>query len=70
MRIDVTSPEGNTLTALGIATKLLKESGASKDAIVMLRRSVLGAKDHHSARRAITRATHGAIQFFDPREED
>lgn len=70
MRIDITSPDGNTLAALGIATNLLKCSGASKDAIAILRQSVLGARDVHAARRAITRATKGGITFYDPREEE
>ena len=70
MEIDVTSPEGNTLAALGIATRMMRKAGASSQVITALRMSVMGAPNPHAARRAITRATNGAITFVDPREED
>lgn len=68
MKIDVTSPEGNTLVALGIATRALRRTGASDDDIGKLRHDVMKAVSANEARALIEEATHGAIEFFDPRE--
>jgi hypothetical protein len=70
MRIDVTGPEGNTLTALSLATRLLKKVDAPSEEIDRLRKAVMGADSAASARAIIEDATNGAITFYDPREGD
>src|SRR5690606_34445563 len=64
MKIDVSRPEGNTLTALGIATNLLRDAGRSKEDIEALTRAVFSAKSAKEARDAITEATYGSIEFY------
>jgi hypothetical protein len=68
MRIDVTGPEGNTLTALSIATRLMREASRDKADIDALRKAVMGAESAKAARAAITKATFDSITFYDPRE--
>jgi hypothetical protein len=68
MEIDITSPDGNTLVALGHATRLLKAAGADKAEIDGLRKDVMGASSYSEARMLITTATNGAITFYDPDE--
>jgi hypothetical protein len=70
MIIDLTAPEGNTLSALGIATRMLKAVDAPKEEIDALCKAVFAAKSPEEARAAITDATNGAITFHDPREDD
>ena len=67
MVIDITTPDGNTLVALNIATRMLKKVGADKDEIASLQRAVFSADSAVAARNAITQATNGAITFYDPR---
>lgn len=50
MKIDVTSPEGNTLVALGIATRALRRAGASDDDIGKLRHDVMKAVSANDGR--------------------
>lgn len=68
MRIDITSSEGNTLVALGYATRLLKQVGRTDDAKELT--SKVFASDAEGARALITEYTNGSIEFFDPREDD
>lgn len=70
MRIDVTSPQGNTLAALGIATHLMRQAQRDAADIDALRNAVMSAKSAKEARAAITEATYGSIEFYDPRDED
>lgn len=69
MRIDITAPEGNTVAALGIATNLMRQARRDAAEIVALRKAVMGAKSAAEARDAITKATYGSIEFYDPRED-
>lgn len=68
MRIDITSPDGNTLVALSHATRLLKQVGRADDAKELT--SKVFASDAKKARELITEYTNGSIEFFDPREGD
>lgn len=70
MRIDITSQDGNTLAALGIATRMLKAVDAPKEEIDALRKAVFRAKSAEEARIEITLATNGAVEFYDPREDE
>lgn len=70
MRIDVTAPEGNTLAALGIAVHLMREADRDKADIDALTAAVFRAKSPEEARQAITDATFGSIEFFDPRKDE
>lgn len=70
MRIDITAPEGNTLTALGIATRLMRQAQRDAAEIVALRKAVMEANSAKDARAAITEATCGCIEFYDPREDE
>lgn len=77
MRIDITSPDGNTLAALGIATNLMRQAHRDVADIVALRKAVMSAKSAKEARAAITEATFGcvefydgSIEFYDPSEDD
>lgn len=70
MIIDLTSPEGKTFSALGIAMRMLKAVDASQEEIDALRKAVFSAKSPEEARAAITDATNGAITFRDPREDE
>jgi hypothetical protein len=69
IEIDITSPEGNTLAALAIAGRVLKQLGRAGD-IVPLRNRVFAAESAKQAREAITVATNGLVTFIDPREEE
>lgn len=70
MKIDVTSPNGNTVAALSIATRILRQVGADKEEIDALTREVMTAKSVEEARMLITTATNGAIEFFVPDEDE
>ena len=70
MRIDITSPEGNTFVALGIATRLMREASRDKADIDALCHAVMGADSAKAAQDAITKATFDCIEFYDPREDD
>lgn len=70
MKIDIRSPDGNTMAALGIATKLLKAVGAEEQKISSLRLAVFDANNAAEARLAIAAATNGAIEFYDSNEEE
>lgn len=65
MRIDIRSSDGNTMTALGHARRLLKAVGANSDELDALTTAVFNAESAHQARLAITCATNGAIEFYD-----
>lgn len=69
MRIDIASPQGNTLFALGIATRLLKEAGATKERIDSLTREVFDARSAVEAREHITKATNGSITFYNSQQK-
>lgn len=69
MRIDVTSSDGNTLVALGYATRLLRQVG-NASAASELTAKVFAAGSPDEARQLITEYTNGSIEFFDPGEED
>lgn len=62
MKIDVRSPEGDTLSALGIASRLLKEVGR-KDDVDKLVKAVFASGSAKEARDHITKATNGSIEF-------
>lgn len=68
MRIDITTPSGNTMAALGIAANFLKQCGRRAE-VAALRERVMSAKSVEEAREIITAATFGSIEFFDPDEE-
>jgi hypothetical protein len=70
MKIDITSPDGNTLTALGHATRFMRQARLDATDIIALRAAVMTAKTAEEARSAITKATMGCIEFYDPREDD
>lgn len=70
MEIDTRDPEGNTLTALGIATRLMKEAHRDRSEIDALIKSVMEADSAKQAREFITKATFGSITFYDPDDED
>lgn len=70
MEIDITSPEGNIFTAMGIATKLMRKAGRNEDDIKRMQRSVMDAGSYTAACEAITDATFGAITFTDSSDED
>lgn len=70
MRINLCSPEGNTLSALGIATRLMREARRDATEIVALRKAVLSAKSAVEARAAITQATFGCIEFYEGEEDE
>ena len=60
--IDISSPDGNTLAALGIARRLLKAAGRG-DAVEKLTADVMGAQSYRDALECIERATEGALTF-------
>ena len=62
MQIDVRSPEGNTLAALGIATRLLRKVGRNEDADKLVK-AVFASGSAKEARDHITTATNGSIEF-------
>jgi thiamine monophosphate synthase len=70
MKIDITAPEGNTFAALGIATQFMRQARRDAADIVALRKAVMSAQSAKEARAAITEATFGSIEFYDPREDD
>lgn len=69
MRIDITSAEGNTLVAMALATQLLRKTGHSEAEIKAMVRAVMSAPSYDAALSEITKATRGAVTFFDPRKE-
>ena len=70
MRINLSTPEGNTLAALGIATRLMREAQRDAADIVALRKAVMSAKSAVEARAAITQATYGCIEFYEGEEDE
>lgn len=70
MRIDVSGPEGNIFTALGIARNLMRKAHRDKAAIEAMSEKVMGAASYKAACEAITEATFGSIIFYDPKDED
>lgn len=68
MEIDVTAPEGNIFTALGIATTFMRQAHRSKEDIEQLRKTVMAAKNYGDACEAITDATFGSIVFVNSNE--
>lgn len=70
MEIDITSSDGNTLTALGIASKIMRAAGRNRAEIDALRKEVFSAESPYAARDAITKATFGSVTFYDPRDRD
>lgn len=68
MKIDVRSPEGNTLVALGYATRLLKKVGRNEDADKLVK-AVFASGSAREARDHITTATNGSIEFVGGEDE-
>lgn len=64
MKINLSSPEGNTLVALGLARRILKEVDRKADADKLMK-DVMDARSAKAARRLIAEATRGAIEFID-----
>ena len=62
MKIDVRSPDGNTIVALGHATRLLKQVDRKSDADALVK-AVFSAESAKTARDLITTATNGSIEF-------
>lgn len=69
MRIDLASPDGNTLVALGYATRLMKATDRDKADIDALRTAVMAARSAVEARDAITAATFGSITFYNSQQK-
>lgn len=69
MRIDIASPDGNTLVALGYATRLMKAADRDKADITALVAAVWSASSAVEAREHITKATHGSITFYNSAQE-
>lgn len=55
MKINIHSPEGNTMAALGIASRMLREVGRG-DEVPQLTSEVFDASSAQEARAAITKA--------------
>ena len=64
MQISLSSPEGNTMVALGIARRLLKQVDRKADADKLFK-VVMDAESAKAARKAINEVTCGAIEFID-----
>ena len=67
MRIDISTVEGNTTTALTIASRFLKEAGAAPGYILDMKRDVFNAQSAEAARRIIEERTGGGISFYNSR---
>ena len=65
LKIDIRSPQGNTLEALGLATTLMREAGAAQTEIDRLQTDVFNAQTAAQARKAIEAATREGIVFVD-----
>ena len=68
MEIDISTPEGNTLTALGIATAMMRKAKRRQNDIDTLQKKVFNANSAKEARDEITKATYGAIIFVNSNE--
>lgn len=68
MQIKLSSPEGNTLVALGIARRLLKQVDRKADADKLMKQ-VMDARSAKEARKLINKVTVGAIEFIDYDDE-
>jgi len=69
MRINIASQEGNTLVALGYATRLLKKVDRA-DAAKELTSKVFAAGSAKEARDLITEYTNGSIEFYGEDDEE
>lgn len=63
-KIDVNGPNGNTLTALGIATTVMRQNGFTDKDVEDLRRMVMFADSPDLARGMIEHATKGLVSFY------
>jgi hypothetical protein len=69
VRIDVASPDGNTYAALSIACRMLKQAGVPQAEIEALGKAVKSSRNAREARREITLATNGAIEFYNSADD-
>lgn len=68
MQIDLSAPEGNTMVALGIARRLLKQADRGADADKLFK-AVMDAESAKAARKAIAAASYGCIEFVNSEGE-
>ena len=54
MKISISSPDGNIFAALGIAVRLMRDSGRTVEDIEKLRAAVFNSTDYKTACEAIT----------------